>query len=129
MLLAYALATKFVFRQKLRLTGARLQDVVFLSWDESSNVTPVSRRDDTAQAAGCTHFISLHLNAGGGSGTDTFYRDEADEAFARGVHAGIAEALGFKDRCVHPESEIHVGRLAVLDFQRSACLVELRFVD
>jgi N-acetylmuramoyl-L-alanine amidase len=127
--LQYALAIKFVFAQKLEGTGRSVDDVVFLTRDERSDVTPVGRRDEMAQAAGCTHFVSLHLDAGGGTGTTTFFRDQRDRDFADRVHPEIVEALELRNRGVKPESETRVGRLAVLDFRGPACLVELGFVD
>lgn len=128
--LAYALAIKFVFLRKLVAKGGpHLDEVLFLTRDESSDVTPVGRRDDLARASGCTHFLSLHLNAGGGTGTETFYRDDRDQAFARLAHDGVLEALEFDDRGVKHESRTRLGRLAVLDFEGPACLVELGFVD
>jgi N-acetylmuramoyl-L-alanine amidase len=126
--LQYALAIKFVFAQKL--ASARSVDkALFLTRDESSDVTPVGKRDDKARAAGCTHFVSLHLNAGGGHGTETFFRDDADKRLATAVHRGVTDGLESRDRGVKHERESARRRLAVLDFRGPACLVELGFID
>ena len=128
--LMYALATKFVFARNLEASRkGSLGDILFLTRDQDSDVAPVGRRDEMARAAGCTHLVSLHLNAGDGTGTETYYRDARDEAFARSVHDGVVDALDLADRRLRHESGTRVGRLAVLDFGGPACLVELGFVD
>ena len=45
---------------------------VFLTRDDDRDPTPVGSRDNKAEAAGCTHFISLHCNSGGGTGSKRF---------------------------------------------------------
>lgn len=128
--LMYALTVKFVFRQKLLERGGPvLSDSLFLTRDEASDVTPVGRRDNMAENAGCTHLISLHLNAGGGTGIETICRGSEDRAFGERVHRGVVDALDLRDRGLKDESQSHVGKLAVLEFRGPACLVELGFVD
>jgi len=103
---------------------------VFLTRDDATDPDPVSTRASRANAAGCDHFIALHLNAGPeqAHGVETLYRDEADKAFAAKVHAGILKATGFKDRGLKHESESQHSRLAVFAFNGAACLVELGFI-
>lgn len=52
----------------------------------------LGKRDERAKRECCTHFLSLHCNAGGGSGTETYYRDARDRAFADVVHRCAIEA-------------------------------------
>lgn len=103
---------------------------VFLTRDDATDVTPVSTRASRANAANCSHFLSLHLNAGPeqAHGVETLYRDEADKAFAAKIHAGVLRATGLKDRGLKHESESARGRLAVFGFDGPACLVELGFI-
>lgn len=119
--LAFALTIKHVFH------NAGIE--VYLTRDDSSDVTPVGKRDNKATAAGCTHFLSLHCNAGpiGATGTETFYRD--DLKFASRVQSAALRALGLRDRGVKKETASQHKRLAVLDFAGDACLLELGFIS
>lgn len=119
--LAFALTIKFIFK------AAGFD--VFLTRDEASDVTPVSKRDDMAKAAGCTHFISLHLNEGGGTGTETFYRGNEDHAWAELVNGAALRAFGLWNRGLKAEHQSQHSSLAVLDFKGPGCLCELGFVD
>lgn len=103
---------------------------VYMTRDDDSDVTPISTRDDKAEAAGCTHFISLHMNAASltATGTETFYRDSTDKAWAQIVQDAALEAFGLRDRGLKHESETRHGRLAVLGFDGPACLLEAGFI-
>jgi N-acetylmuramoyl-L-alanine amidase len=101
----------------------------FLTRDDDRDVTPVGSRDNMALAAGCTHFVSLHCNAGGGTGVETYYRGADDLPLARLVNnCGVIASSG-RDRGLKSETETRHKRLAVLDFKGPACLVELGFID
>lgn len=102
---------------------------VFLTRDDDRDEAPVGLRDDRAGQAGCTHFISLHCNAGGGRGAETYFRDEADEAFALAVHRVLMRTAMTHSRGVKHESLSQHGKLAVFGFHGPACLVELGFID
>lgn len=119
--LAFALTIKHVFKQ------AGID--VYLTRDDSSDVTPVGQRDNEANAAGCTHFLSLHCNAGGmgATGTETFYRD--DSQWARRVQSAALRAFGLRDRGIKTEGASQHKRLAVMDFKGQACLLELGFIS
>lgn len=118
--LAWALTIKHVFRE------AGIE--VFLTRDDASDITPVGKRDDRAKAAGCTHFLSLHCNAGtvAATGTETFYRD--DMAWARSVNDLAVGVMLLKNRGVKHESQTQHDRLAVMDFPGKACLLEIGFI-
>lgn len=102
---------------------------VFLTRDDDKDLTPVGVRDDKAEIVGCTHFLSLHCNAGGGTGVETFYRDQADRAWAEKVQSCILQASGGKNRGIKHESQTQHNRLAVMDFDGPCALVELGFID
>ncbi len=125
MTLAYALAIKFVFKQ----AGFD----VFLTRDEASDVTPVGRRNEQAQEAHCTHFIAIHMNDGGGTGTECYYRGSNGHVareWANTVQNCALHAFGLKDRGLKDEGASQHTSLAVLDFNGGpACLVELGFID
>lgn len=119
--LAYAQSIQFIFKQ------AGIE--VFLTRDEVDDPCPVGTRAKKAKAAGCSHFISLHLNTANGkaSGTETYYRSSSGWA---GQVQGVAlKAFGLKNRGLKTEAESQHSKLAVLDFKGQACLLELGFID
>jgi N-acetylmuramoyl-L-alanine amidase len=101
----------------------------FLIRDDQTDPTPIGTRDDKAELAGCTHFISLHCNAGGGTGVETFYRDAQDKAFASEIQSAALQATGGANRGIKHESATRHGKLAVFGFDGPACLLELGFID
>ena len=102
---------------------------VYLTRDDDRDNTPVGSRDDMAERQNCTHFISLHCNAGGGTGCETYYRDDADKALATIVQNALLSATGLKSRGLKTEDQSQHSRLAVLDFNGPACLAETGFID
>lgn len=85
-----------------------------------------SKADDFAAENACDIFLELHLNAGGGTGTEVLYRDGADISFARKMGEAIAKALDVRFRGVR-----YRGDVAVLRPHRGMkqVLVELWFAD
>ncbi len=85
---------------------------------------PVGSRDEMAEAAGCTHFIAVHVNDNGPAahGTETLFRD--DERFAVNVHIAAVAGLKLTNRGVKQRMD-----LAVLNFQGQSCLIELGFIQ
>ena len=77
--------------------------------------------------------LSLHMNAGGGTGTEVIYSaaapfDRAEQA--RGLSAIIASMLRLPDRGAKKDSETPRGRLGILRQTKCpALLIELAFVD
>jgi N-acetylmuramoyl-L-alanine amidase len=104
---------------------------VFLTRDDDRDPDPVGLRDDKAEAAGCTHFLALHCNEGNGlaSGTETYYRDDADKVWAHYVQMAALAAMKSKDRGLKTESDSQHTRLAVFDFDGPAALLEIGFID
>lgn len=75
--------------------------------------------------SGITLDISIHLNAGGGTGCEVYYTSSKGKTYAGKVSAAVAKALGIKDRGAK-ESDI----LYVLNHTTApAILVECCFVD
>lgn len=103
---------------------------VFLTRTNDVDPTPVATRARLAQNRGCTHFLSLHCNAGPilASGTETFYRDSRDEDFAELVQDAALFAWGLRDRGVKHESESQHKRLAIFNFAGPAALLEMGFI-
>lgn len=104
---------------------------VFLTRDDDSDPTPVSTRDNRAEQANCTHFLSLHCNAANGKahGTETFYRDTRDKALAHQVQQAALQALDLRDRGLKSEAASQHTQLAIFDFNGPAALLELGFID
>ena len=119
--LAWALTIKYF------ATQAGIECFLIRSGDTDSN--PVGGRDNQAVAAGCTHFLSIHVNAGGGTGPETYYRGEANKPWARLIQASVVGASKAKDRGLKLESSSQHSHLAVLNFPGPACLHELGFID
>lgn len=103
---------------------------LWLTRDDDSDEDPVATRAARAQAVRCTHFLSIHANAGPetASGVETFYRDSADRTWAGPLHVATVEATRLSDRGVHPETQTAVGRLAVMGFNGPCALVELGYL-
>jgi len=93
---------------------------------------PVGTRAVRAEANGCTHFLSLHCNdadSPNATGTETYFRDPTDHAWALPVHQRAVTALYLKDRGLKGESDSQHTRLAVFNFGGPCCLVELGFIS
>lgn len=96
----------------------------------TTDANPVGGRDEQAEAADCTHYLSLHLNAGpaAATGTETFYRDHTDMMFAAKVQRAALLAMGLRDRGLKPEHASQHSRLAIFDFDGPTALLEIGFV-
>lgn len=69
--------------------------------------------------------ISIHLNAGGGTGCEVYYTSSKGKPYAKKVSAAVAKALGIKDRGAKESDTLYV-----LNHTKSpAILVECCFVD
>ncbi|MHC1720727.1 MAG: N-acetylmuramoyl-L-alanine amidase [Clostridiaceae bacterium] len=86
------------------------------------------QRVDAANRGGAQLFVSIHMNAGGGSGTEVWIGSEKGRRIAEKVTSSIAE-MGFKNRGVKVQG-IDGKRLYVLRHTTmTAILVEGCFVD
>jgi N-acetylmuramoyl-L-alanine amidase len=102
----------------------------WLTRDDDSDNAPLSARDERAKQAGCTHYLSLHCNSASSSasGIEAFYRDAGDQNFASLVLDPAIQAIQLPNRGLKAEGQTGVQRLAVLDFQGPATLLELGFI-
>ena len=99
----------------------------FMTRTSSADDAPVGRRAARAEAAGCTHFVSLHLNDGGpnAKGVEVLYRRDANEALAADMSQRISDASGIRNRGAEKRTD-----LAVLRFDDGpSVLVELGFIS
>jgi N-acetylmuramoyl-L-alanine amidase len=116
--LRYGLSLNFLLQQKGIAT--------FMTRTSSADAAPVGTRASRAEAANCTHFVSLHLNSAGptAKGVEVLYRHDANEDLAADMSHRLAGASGIKDRGAKKRTD-----LAVLRFDAGpSVLVELGFI-
>jgi len=114
--------------------GLRLRDIlasqqvdVFMTRVDATTPTPVGKRASRAEQAGCTLFVSLHLNAADSTqanGLEVLYRRDADRKLAETMRDALAKAGGLRARDV-----VQRDNLAVLKFNGPAILIELGFIS
>lgn len=75
--------------------------------------------------SGITLDISIHLNAGGGTGCEVYYTSSKGKTYAGKVSAAVAKALGIKDRGAKESDTLYV----LNHTTAPAILVECCFVD
>lgn len=77
--------------------------------------------------------VSLHMNAGGGTGTEVYYsrRRPALRACAARMSAVVAAVLGLRDRGAKHDGLSRAGNLAILNGHPTATLLllEIAFID
>lgn len=88
----------------------------------------INQRIRAANASGADLFVSIHLNAGGGTGTEVLYYkgDAAGKKYASAISSNLASALGLPNRGAKPRTN-EVG--VIRDTVMTAVLVEVCFVD
>lgn len=69
--------------------------------------------------------ISIHLNAGGGTGVEVLYYSNTGKTFAERISSRTADVLGLKDRGAKKRTNLYVLRHT----KAAAVLVECCFVD
>lgn len=119
---AIALKYGLTLRGSFRARGQK----VFMTRDDAEDHTPVGRRANFAEEAGCDVFISLHLNDFEDdrvNGLEVLYRDEEDEVLAQRLLDALCDLTGLKARGVKQRPD-----LAVLKFAGPAVLIELGFI-
>ena len=97
---------------------------------DDKDPAPVSQRARIARDYHGTIMISLHCNAANGraSGTETYYRGEANKPMAAKLNLAVCQALSTGSRGVKTEKDSQHGTLAVMNFQ-PCFLIELGFID
>ncbi|MFH1532392.1 MAG: N-acetylmuramoyl-L-alanine amidase [Pseudomonadota bacterium] len=78
-----------------------------------------------ANSWGAAIFVSMHTNAGGGHGTETLYKTNADKALAGDVQAGLLANLPYQSRGLKYRDNLHVLNATNM----TACLEEALFHD
>jgi len=100
----------------------------FMTRTSSADPAYVGLRASRAAKAGCTHFVSLHLNSASeiASGLEVLYRDESkDRPLAQRFQDKLVGVTGFRDRHVQKRTN-----LAVLKFKPGpAALIEFGFIN
>ena len=118
--LQYALTLKWVLQEACVPT--------FLTRSSSAEPCSLRYRVSRAEKAGCTHFISLHVNSAAGKpeGLEVLYRDrDKDRPLAAELQTRLCATTGFRNRGVKQRLD-----LAVLKFAPGpAVLIELGFIN
>ena len=104
------------------MTRAKLTDNVGVNAKDSIN-----ERTRIANNTRCDYFVSIHCNAGGGTGTETLIYGTGGKAepLAKCVNNKIVEHFGFKNRGIKVRPDLGVLRLTDMP----AILVETAFID
>jgi N-acetylmuramoyl-L-alanine amidase len=92
----------------------------------------ISERARLANAWAADYFVSIHVNAAGGTGGETFIAatKPQDRAFAQAVNDPYCAAMGLRNRGVKLDSASPRGRFdALRETRMPAVLVELAFID
>lgn len=69
--------------------------------------------------------VAIHLNAGGGTGTEVLYFGDSTKALAAKVSAAIAKAGGYRDRGAKERKDLYFLR----NTNAPAILIEVCFID
>lgn len=114
--------------------GLALRDVLqarhidlFMTRENATDEAPVGKRAGRAEHAGCTLFVSLHLNdsdSEAAKGLEVLYRDDEYEPLAKAMHDALIRTTGFEPRGAKQRLD-----LAVLKFHGPAILIELGFIS
>lgn len=113
-----------LWAKELVMAFRRISIPVFETRPTEHTAAPVGSRDELAEDARCTHFISIHVNdadSASATGVETLYRD--DERFASKIQNALLAGLQLRDRGVKQRTD-----LAVLNFTGQAALIELGFI-
>lgn len=93
----------------------------------TNNSTSLSKRVETANSYDCDLFVSIHCNAGGGTGCETliFKSGGKAEKLAWKVQNRIIGALALRNRGVKERPDLYVLKMT----EMPAILVETAFID
>jgi len=116
------------------LEHSRIAAMLTVTDDSDPSLAERARR---AHAAGCKLFVSVHANAGGGSGIETFHMkgDEKAQRLARLVQTVLVRVTGLPNRGLKTKISVSgkPSNSGVLhqaqQLGMSACLCELGFMD
>ncbi len=110
-----------------RAVGSELQNTYGISVHVNDYGGWYKLRQAEAESLGCDVLISIHFNAGGGSGCESYIHSLRPAAFSstlqRMVHPALSRATGLADRGMKS------AQLAVVGGNVSAVLLEVAFID
>ncbi|MCL2619840.1 MAG: N-acetylmuramoyl-L-alanine amidase [Defluviitaleaceae bacterium] len=89
------------------------------------NASAINARWQMANEWGADYFVSVHVNAGGGTGAETLFGQESDRKFAQTVQDVFSERTGLKNRRIWLREDLGVLRHTKM----SAVLIEVAFID
>jgi N-acetylmuramoyl-L-alanine amidase len=104
----------------------------WLTRDDDTDSSYVGDRAAHAMAAGCTVGLALHMNASekpSVTGTEAFYRDSQDAAWAKPALQAALSAFELRNRGIKSESQSQHPYLAVMDFKPPMCLLEFGYIS
>lgn len=115
-------------KKELKARGHTVYD----STAADSTIDTVSEQVRKVNAQKVDLAFSIHLNAGGGTGSECYYYrgDAKGKALAAKVSAACAKAQGIRDRGAKPDTAANVGSLGfICNTKPLAVLLEVCFVD
>ena len=123
-----------------RILGDMLEgggcDVMLSRPPNAQSTLTIDQRIAQANAWGADYYLSIHVNAGGGTGAETFYfrasnlRSQQSAAFAHTINLTYANIMGLRNRGVKPDTQTFLGSIGVLRRPKMpSALVELAFID
>jgi N-acetylmuramoyl-L-alanine amidase len=91
----------------------------------TDNASAVNARWQMSNSWGADFFISIHVNAGGGTGAETFYSKDIAKDYATTIQDTYSSKMGLRNRRTEKTNNF-----AVLNFTTApAILLELAFID
>ncbi|MCL1936354.1 MAG: N-acetylmuramoyl-L-alanine amidase [Defluviitaleaceae bacterium] len=122
-----------VLQVSLILRNILQNDGIEVIMSRTSDITlTLLQRTQMANNSDADFFISIHTNAGGGTGAETFISatKQQDRPFATTINDNYVRIMGLRNRGVRLDTQAFVGSLHVLRQTRMpAILVELAFID
>lgn len=116
----------------LRTLLAAYENVNIIMTRERDTGLTLAQRVDIANRSSGALFISVHVNAGGGHGVETFFANTkpGDRVLAQHLTDNIAIGMSLRNRGARSDIISGAGSLTVLRNTRmSAVLIELAFID
>ena len=91
----------------------------------TNNSSAINARYNMANEWGADYFISIHCNAGGGTGTETLYYKSDSLNYATTIQDAFIKAMKLRDRGIKYTNNIGV----IMHTKMPAILIELAFID
>lgn len=120
-----------IWSHALRCACEALGIPVYMTRTKRDDPAPLGQRVARAKAAGCTHFVSLHLNWSEdpkSNGVETVYEGTPQARFSEGIQNVLVSNLKLTNRKTKWASIDLKRTLAVLRFPGPCALLELGFI-